>query len=193
MRDLTPYLTGEREGKVFGITFDDGFRNVYQYALPVLKQAGFTSTNYFVAHQLDGSNVWDADKNMPQTPLMSLAEMREWAAAGQEVGSHTLNHVHLPLLTEEQARAEIIASRLKLSDYVQQEVTAFCYPFGEYSAQHCLMAKEAGYLNATTTERGLARADDDFFELPRVGIWRSTNLLKFFQKCLTQYEDRKRG
>lgn len=193
MRDLTPYLKGERKGKVFGITFDDGFRNVYQHALPVLKQAGFTSTNYFVAHQLDGSNVWDADKNMPQTPLMSLAEMREWAAAGQEVGSHTLNHVHLPLLTEQQARAEIVASRVELSDYVQQEVTAFCYPFGEYAAQHCLMAKEAGYLNATTTERGLVRADDDFFELPRVGIWRSTNLLKFFQKCLTQYEDRKRG
>ena len=193
MRDLTPYLTGEREGKVFGITFDDGFRNVYQHALPVLKQAGFTSTNYFVAHQLDGSNVWDADKNMPQTPLMSLAEMREWAAAGQEVGSHTLNHVHLPLLTEEQARTEIIHSRLELSRQVQQDITAFCYPFGEFSAQHCLMAKEAGYLNATTTERGLVRSEDDFFELPRVGIWRSTNLLKFFQKCLTQYEDRKRG
>jgi hypothetical protein len=55
------------------------------------------------------------------------------------------------------------------------------------------MAKEAGYLNATTTERGLVRAEDDLFELPRVGIWRSTHLLKFFQKCLTQYEDRKRG
>jgi len=192
MRELTPYLKGEREGKVFGITFDDGFRNVFQYALPVLNEAGFTSTNYFVAHQLDGSNVWDAGKNMPNVPLMSLAEMRQWAASGQEVGSHTLNHVHLPALPEEHARAEIVRSRLELSSHVQQEVTAFCYPFGEYSAQHCLMAQEAGYLNATTTERGLVRAEDDLFELPRIGIWRSTHLLKFFQKCLTQHEDRKR-
>ena len=193
MRDLMPYLSGEREGKVFGITFDDGFRNVYQHALPVLKEAGFTSTNYFVAHQLDGSNVWDADKNMPQTPLMSLSEMQQWAKSGQEVGSHTLNHVHLPLLSADQARAEIIRSRLELGSHVQQEITAFCYPFGEYGPEHCRMAQEAGYLNATTTERGLVRQQDDLFELPRVGVWRSTYLLKFFQKCLTGHEDRKRG
>ena len=54
MRDLMPYLGGERTGKVFGITFDDGFRNVHQHALPVLRQLGFTSTNYFVANHLDG-------------------------------------------------------------------------------------------------------------------------------------------
>ena len=193
MRDLAPYLSGERVGKVFGITFDDGFRNVYQHALPVLNEAGFTSTNYFVAHQLDGSNVWDADKNMPQMPLMSLAEMRQWAASGQEVGSHTLNHVHLPALSDEQALGEIRRSREELASHVQQEITAFCYPFGEYSPKHCRMAKEAGYLNATTTERGLVRVQDDMFELPRVGVWRSTYLLKFFQKCLTQHENRKRG
>ena len=50
MRDLLPYLKGEAKGKVFGITFDDGYRNVLQNALPVLTQYGFTSTNYFVAH-----------------------------------------------------------------------------------------------------------------------------------------------
>lgn len=192
MRDLLPYLTGERTGKVFGITFDDGFRNVYEHALPVLKAAGFTSTNYFVANQLDGSNAWDADKNMPQVPLMSLTQIQDWAQSGQEVGSHTLNHVHLPALSDEQARAEILQSRHVLQNLVQQEITAFCYPFGDFSAQHCLMAKEAGYSNATTTERGRVRASDDLFELPRVGIWRSTHLLKFFQKCLTQHEDSKR-
>lgn len=192
MRDLMPYLSGERQGKVFGITFDDGFRNVFRHALPVLKEAGFTATNYFVANQLDGSNVWDADKNMPQTPLMSLSEMRQWAQAGQEVGSHTLNHVHLPALSAEQAFLEITRSRLELGERLQHEVTAFCYPFGEYSPEHCQMARQAGYLNATTTERGLVRRSDDLFELPRVGIWRSTFLLKFFQKCLTRHEDRKR-
>lgn len=193
MRALMPYLAGERQGKVFGITFDDGFRNVFQHALPVLHEAGFSSTNYFVAQQLDGSNVWDADKDMPQTPLMSLSEMRQWAQSGQEVGSHTLNHVHLPALSDEQARTEIHASRQALSAKIDQEVTSFCYPFGEYAAQHCKMAKDAGYLNATTTERGRAGVADDLFELPRIGVWRSTYLLKFFQKCLTGHEDRKRG
>ena len=78
MRDLAPYLAGERMGKVFGITFDDGFRNVFENALPVLSGLGFTSTNYFVANQFDGGNIWDQAENVPFAPLMSVAQARAW-------------------------------------------------------------------------------------------------------------------
>jgi len=193
MRDLMPYLDGERTGKVFGITFDDGYRNVFQHALPVLTQLGFTSTNYLVANQFDGGNVWDAHHNVPFSPLMSQGEAREWIQAGQEVGSHTLDHVHLPDLSLEQARHQISHSRHMLADAVKQEVTAFCYPYGQLTSGHAELVIEAGYCSATTTQRGLASAKDSPFLLPRVGVWRSTNLLHFFQKCLTQYEDRRRG
>ncbi len=104
MRDLMPYLRGERAGKVFGITFDDGYRNVHRNAMPVLSELGFTATNYFVARQFGGSNVWDHGHGVPPSPLMTVAEMREQAAAGNEVGSHTLDHVHLPQLDPDEAR-----------------------------------------------------------------------------------------
>src|SRR3546814_8714033 len=74
MRDLLPHLLGDSDEKVFGITFDDGYRNVYRYAMPVLDEAGFTATNYFVARQLDGANVWDIDKGIPRSPLLRSAE-----------------------------------------------------------------------------------------------------------------------
>jgi peptidoglycan/xylan/chitin deacetylase (PgdA/CDA1 family) len=193
MRDLMPYLEGARTGKVFGITFDDGFRNVFQHALPVLNQLGFTSTNYLVANQFDGGNVWDAQNNVPFSPLMSKAEAREWIQAGQEVGSHTLDHVHLPDVSIEQARHQIAHSRHMLSDAVHAEVTAFCYPYGQFDPVHAELVIEAGYRSATTTQRGLASTNNAPFLLPRVGVWRSTHLLRFFQKCLTHYEDRRRG
>lgn len=192
MRDLMPYLKGERQGKVFGITFDDGFRNVHTHALPVLQELKFTSTNYFVANQFNGGNVWDANNNVPHSPLMSLDEIRQWSQGGQEVGSHTLDHVHLPKLDRQDAIHQIRDSRTKLSEALNVDVTAFCYPFGEFTVEHGQIAKEAGYTNATTTARGLAGPRDDFFELPRVGIWRTTHLLRFFQKCLTKHEDRRR-
>ena len=107
MRDLMPYLKGEQTGKVFGITFDDGFRNVFENALPVLQACGFTSTNYFVANQFDGGNVWDAEKGVAPSSLMSKQEMRAWAEAGQEVGSHTLDHVHLSALSLDAAREQL--------------------------------------------------------------------------------------
>lgn len=193
MRDLMPYLRGEQTGKVFGVTFDDGFRNVFTHALPVLTELGFTSTNYLVAHQFDGGNVWDAQNNVPFQPLMSKDEARVWSQAGQEVGSHTLDHVHLPELSIEDARTQIFDSRRILSEVVDQEVTAFCYPYGHFRPEHAEMVAQAGYQNATTTRRGLAGERDQHFLLPRVGIWRSTHLVRFFQKCLTRHEDRRRG
>lgn len=192
MRDLMPYLKGEVRGKVFGITFDDGFQNVFLNALPVLTDLGFTSTNYLVPNQFSGGNVWDAQNNVPFSPLMSKTEARAWIEAGQEVGSHTLDHVHLPELPPEQAAHQILHSRHVLSDALKQEVTAFCYPYGQFSAEHAEMVLDAGYLNATTTRRGLASTKDSPFLLPRVGVWRSTHLLSFFQKCFTRYEDRRR-
>lgn len=192
MRDLMPYLNGQRQGKVFGITFDDGYRNVYQNALPVLAQLHFTSTNYFVARQFDGGNVWDYDIGIPHSDLMSLEEMRQWAAAGQEVGSHTLEHVHLPQISPEIASYQISQSKLELEQALGAEITAFCYPYGDENPQVREMVRNAGYTNATTTVRGLARPADDLFGLPRVTIARSTNIFRFLQKCLTRLEDKRR-
>lgn len=192
MRDLMPYVRGERSGKVFGITFDDGFRNVHRNALPVLGELGFTATNYFVAHQFGGSNVWDAGMGTPPSPLMSVAEMREWAQAGNEVGSHTLDHVHLPRISPDEARRQIVQSKITLEDALGGAVTAFCYPYGDHAAEHRAMVREAGYDNATLTQRGLAGPADDPYGLPRVLVARSTNMLHFLKKTLTSYEERRR-
>lgn len=189
MRDVMPYVRGERRGKVFGLTFDDGYRNVVQNAMPVLDKLGFTATNYLVANQFDGGNVWDAKIGIPFSPLMTVDEMRQWAASGHEVGSHTLDHVHLPEMTPDEARRQMVESKDALEQVLGAPVTAFCYPYGDHGPEHLVMAREAGYDNATLTKRGLAKASDDPFGLPRVTVSRSTGILSFLQKCLTRYED----
>lgn len=193
MRDLMPYVKGERQGKVVGITFDDGYRNVYQNALPVLAGQGFTATNYFVARQLDGGNVWDHEKGIAHSELMSLDEMRAWATAGMEVGSHTLDHPHLPKLSPELADYQIKQSRQELQQAIGADVTAFCYPYGHETPELRAMVRNAGYLNATTTQGGLANASDDIYGLPRVTVARSTNILRFLQKCMTRLEEKRRS
>jgi len=193
MRDLLPYVRGECRGKVVGITFDDGFRNVLQHALPVLLELGFTATNYFVVRQLGASNVWDHAIGVPPSPLMNATEMRQWAQAGQEIGSHTLDHPHLPQLSAALARQQIEQSRDALEQQSGCAVQAFCYPYGDVSPAVRDMVCEAGYTNATTTQRGLVRPEDDVFRLPRVTVARSTHLLRFLQKCLTRLEDRRRA
>jgi peptidoglycan/xylan/chitin deacetylase (PgdA/CDA1 family) len=123
---------------------------------------------------------------------MSAAEMRGWHEAGLEVGSHTLDHVHLPRLSPELADYQIRESKHELEQVIGAEVTAFCYPYGDESAEVREMVRRAGYLNATTTERGLARPADDVVGLPRVTVSRSTNIVRFLVKCTTRLEDRRR-
>lgn len=192
MAQLMPYLRGDKQGRVFGLTFDDGYQNVLDHAVPILEDCGFQATNYFVARQLGGSNVWDRAEGVPESALMDARGLRDWAAAGHEVGSHTLNHPVLPRLSPELALNEIRDSRDALEQIAGTPVRAFCYPYGKFTPALADSVRSAGYDSATTTSGGLARRTDDLFALPRVAVMRSTLLLRFLQKCLTPLEDRKR-
>jgi len=193
MRDIMPYVRGEKQGRVVGVTFDDGYRNVYRNALPALQENGFTATNYFVVRQLGGANVWDYEKGITRSDLMSREELQDWARQGMEVGSHTLDHPRLPELPEDDAREQLRVSRDELEQLTGGPVTAFCYPYGAENTQLRSLARAVGYTNATTTARGLARPDDDPFGLPRVTVARSTHIVRFLQKCMTHLEERRRS
>ena len=196
MRDLLPYLTGQKTGSVFGITFDDGYENNLRCALPVLQRFGFTATCYAVADRVGESNDWDQAHGVPQVPLMNAEQMQTWIDAGQEIGSHTLTHRDLSTLDIEQQRHEIVASRHKLNGLVCQAggVRNFCYPYGALNHQSLVCVQEAGYETATTTVRGRVGIADrrHLLTLPRVLVSRSTTCAHLLLKCLTAYEDRRR-
>jgi peptidoglycan/xylan/chitin deacetylase (PgdA/CDA1 family) len=193
MRDLMPYLRGEREGRVVGITFDDGYQNNLLHALPVLQRVGFTATVYAVSQRLGQSNTWDQALGVPVSALMTRQELQEWSHAGLEVGSHTRNHVRLTHCTEQEAQREIAGSKAELEDLLGCAVSQFCYPYGEFNASLSRRVDEAGYEAATTTlrsrERGGERAREEWFTLSRVPVVRSTHWPQFLLKILTRYED----
>jgi peptidoglycan/xylan/chitin deacetylase (PgdA/CDA1 family) len=193
MSDLMPYLRGERRGKVFGITFDDGYLNNLVHALPVLQRYGFSSTCYVVSQLLGKTNAWDLEVGIPQVPLMTAGHLRQWVAGSQEVGAHTRHHVHLKQLDEAGCRLEIAQCKSELEDFVGVPVQHFCYPYGEYSAQHVAIAGEAGYLTVTTTQRSRCQAQEDLLRLPRVPVPRTTTRLSLWLKVASGYEDRRRA
>lgn len=190
MRDLEPYLRGEKQGKVVGLTFDDGYQNNLSNALPVLQKHGFTATCYGVSGLLGGSNVWDADK-VAAKPLMTASEWQQWHAAGMDVGSHTCSHADLTELDAAAAREEITRSKQALEQAVGCEVRHFCYPYGRYRAEHALMVQDAGYATATTTHRGRAEQGEGLFELKRIMVARATTWAQFALKVMTAYEDQR--
>lgn len=190
MRDLEPYLKGERQGRVVGITFDDGYQNNLVNALPVLRKHGFTATCYAVSSMIGGTNNWDKGL-VAEKPLMTEADWHAWLGAGMDVGSHTRTHADLTKLSPDEAIDQIANSKSELENTLGCEVRHFCYPYGRFDATHCDMARQAGYVTATTTRRGRARPGDHLLELRRVLIAQATTLMQLALKTETSYEDRR--
>jgi peptidoglycan/xylan/chitin deacetylase (PgdA/CDA1 family) len=193
MSALMPYLSGVKTGKVVGITFDDGYVNNLDHALPVLQRNGFSATCYLVSGQLGGSNVWDHSKGIAAKPLMHAAQARAWVAGGQEVGAHTRNHVDLRQLSTAQAQQEIAGCKAELEDACGGVVNQFCYPYGYYGPEHVAQVQQAGYAAATTTVRGHSAPAHSLWELPRVPVMGSVWLPQFWRKVATGYEDQRGG
>lgn len=189
MRDLEPYLKGERQGKVAGITFDDGYKNNLTNALPVLQKHRFTATCYAVSDMIGGSNSWDTEIGVSLKPLMTTNEWRLWLSSGMDVGSHTRTHADLNQLTAEQAREQIVGSKQDLESTLGCDVRHFCYPYGRFGVEHSRMVREAGYMTATTTQRGRVQLGDDLLTLRRVLVAQATHLLHLGLKLATTYED----
>lgn len=192
MTALLPYLRGEQHGKVVGITFDDGYLNNLTHALPVLQRHEFSSTCYAVSALAGKTNLWDQATGIAQTPLMTAGQMQQWTAGGQEIGSHTQNHVNLQVTPDADGRAEIVQGKTELEDFVGRPVDNFCYPYGHYDARHVAMVRDAGFATSTTTQRSRCLSGTPLLEIPRVPVLRSTSLPIFWLKIASAYEDRRK-
>jgi peptidoglycan/xylan/chitin deacetylase (PgdA/CDA1 family) len=190
MSKLQPYLTGDKVGKVVGITFDDGFQNNLTYTLPILIKFGFSATCYIISQKIGGINEWDLDKGIDENPLMDESEIKEWIKNGMEIGSHSQNHVRLSECNIEVATTEIEQSRVDLEAQFGCTVEHFCYPYGSFNDEIVAITKNTGYITATTVTRGRSKSGDNPLVLPRVPITHRTFLHLFIMKILSKYEDK---
>lgn len=150
------------------LTFDDAYVNVLVHGLPVLKQHGFPAIQYVVAEAIGGRNDWDVRQGEAPEALMDRAQLREWLAAGQAIGSHGLSHVRLTQVPPARAREEIFASKKKLEDLFGVPVRHFCYPYGDWNPAVRDLVIEAGYASACTTAFGINDSGASPFELKRI-------------------------
>ncbi|WP_266183117.1 polysaccharide deacetylase family protein [Dyella humicola] len=193
MSDAMPYLSGDREGRVFVITLDDGYVDNLESAASILQRFGFTATCYVVSGSLGQYNSWDDEKLGIRKPIMSAEQLRAWHAAGMEVGAHTRTHVRLSQCNDEQQRDEIQGCKAELEQHLGAPVTQFCYPYGDYDERAVAVARQSGFAAATTTDRGRASSgsDIDLWRLPRIQVARHHLLPQVAARMLTRYEDRR--
>jgi peptidoglycan/xylan/chitin deacetylase (PgdA/CDA1 family) len=175
---------GSGSGRRMALTFDDGFRNVWQHALQPLAAHGFTAIQFLVANFIGRLNQWEIREGEVHEHLMDTAQVRDWLRAGHRIGSHSLSHPYLTRLSMRDAREEIITSKKKLEDTFGVGVEDFCYPYGNWNDTVRELVIEAGYHTACAVDYGVNSPPISPYSLRRIIVRHPTRSLKMLKALL---------
>lgn len=159
---------GELPRHAVVLTFDDGYDDNYTVAWPLMRKYGYVGTFNIVYDSLSAPG------------HMNREQVKELAAAGNELGSHTVSHAVLTRLDEAHLKMEVTEPRQKLQSLIGSPIVTFCYPEGRHNSRVVNSVRQAGYRVAMTVERGSWTPDTPPLEIPRFRMAEQVDL----QKCL---------
>ena len=150
------------------ITFDDGYKDNYTNAYPILKKYNFKATIFVITDFVGREN------------YVTWADLKEMKENGISVESHTAGHNSLTDLTDDELRRELFDSRNKIIEELGGEVSFIAYPTGAYNLHIAQLVKDAGYKGAFTVKYGNVDANSNVFALERVPVFHTENTMKSF-------------
>jgi peptidoglycan/xylan/chitin deacetylase (PgdA/CDA1 family) len=154
------------------ITFDDGYAENLQFAVPLLLKERLPFTYFVSTNHVFGNRPFphDVAAGRPLAPN-SVSQLRELAAAGVEIGAHNRNHVHLGVASAEAMQDEIVGSKHDLELALERPVRYFAFPYGQpsdLSTAAFQIAFHAGYHGVCSAYGGYNFPGDDPFHLRRI-------------------------
>lgn len=161
LEELTDALMGKKDlpPKPVILTFDDGYRDFYTDAFPILKKYNLKATNFVFPNVLNKKN--NMDTWMIQEVINSGLVT---------IGSHTLSHAYLPKLSKELAHKEISESKIVLEQIIGKPVRVFAYPYGAFDQSVVDLVRQAGYTAAVATTRGNIHSPDTLYWFSRTRV-----------------------
>jgi peptidoglycan/xylan/chitin deacetylase (PgdA/CDA1 family) len=174
LADLYGYLSGVRglPSRPVILSFDDGYADFYDTALPILRAHDFTAVAYVVSGFIGRPGYMTAD------------QVLEADRSGIEIGSHTVHHADLAKSSAGNVQTELVASKQALEQLLGHPVISFCYPSGRFNRSVVAAVQAAGYLNATTTAFGYVHYLFDRYTWSRLRISGGETLRDFSMALL---------
>jgi peptidoglycan/xylan/chitin deacetylase (PgdA/CDA1 family) len=159
---MTPYTPSGFTRPIVTLTFDDGYSTAYTNALPILKADGFTATAFIITDLIGKSG------------YMTAAQLKTFAADGDEMASHTVTHDNLTLETAAALKTEMTQSQTTIKTDTGVSPTDMAYPYGLYNAA-AVTATKAVYTAARGVESGLNSKDNyNAYDLKVENIYTTT-------------------
>jgi len=177
------------------LTFDDGYLDTYERALPILEEFNMravvyimSGTNPDVPTATNKTKLWDEDGKHEPCALMSTAQIVQIDARGHEIGSHAISHRPLSLLDDEEIWFEINESRHWLGSLLGKEVISISYPYGAIDSRVLKYSSEAGYQFGCGVYTGPAYFIKNPHDIRRLAIDQRISQMQFLLRLLTPYE-----
>ena len=172
---------GDPALRTVGLSFDDGYWDIAEHALPILVDRGFRATVFVAPAVTGGAASFSWYRHQP--PLLSWDDIVELdGQATLRFEAHSLTHPNLLTLDEAAAWHEIVGSKRALEAQLDRPVQAFSYPAGLFGERERKLVVEAGYRVAVSCEPGVNVLGTDRFALRRRQIDARDSLLDFRAK-----------
>ena len=157
--------------RAVALTFDDGYACLFDYALPVVENYGFSATVFLVVNHCGGMNNWAGQpKSIPSMPMLNWEQISEMDRRGVQFGAHTMNHPRLDQVQPEEIEWEIKGSKTILEEKLGHPVMSFAYPYGQKSSSVCELV-EREFRVACGTQLGMVTSSSDPYELERIEMF----------------------
>lgn len=180
--DLTAALELLQAGTLpphsLALTFDDGYRDVLDHAVPVLDRHGFTATDFIVTGAVDGTTRFSWYRHQP--PLLSWRDITALDGTSPlRFEAHSVSHPNLVHCDDRELANEVGTCRSALEQRLGRAVSIFCYPGGVFGERERLAVERAGYAAAVSCEPGCNDRDADPLLLLRTQVEAHDSLTDF--------------
>ncbi|MCS7005877.1 MAG: polysaccharide deacetylase family protein [Cytophagales bacterium] len=169
------------------LTFDDGYEDNFQNALPLMQKYGFRGVIFLLGNLFPDYNFWDVALGDERFSLMNQSQREAFVRAGWEIGAHSLSHKRLTQISTKEAYDEIKKSKSLLETSLSISVISFAYPYGDYNSEIRDITKKVGFSFAVATDSGGLHLEDDRFAIFRVNIFPDETIISLLKKTASWY------
>ncbi|ARU40608.1 hypothetical protein CCB80_05410 [Armatimonadetes bacterium Uphvl-Ar1] len=161
--------------RAVALTFDDGYKDNFDVAFPLLKKYGAKGTVFMVTN------------NLGRAERLSWPNLIEMSVKAVEIQSHTVSHPDLRVIDDRRLLSELVDSRQILERGLGKPVTSLAYPAGAFDDRVVVAVAEAGYLSAWKKGGGPVRPGDSAnpLLLPRIRVHGRTDADKFRERVMS--------